>query len=61
MVKRSISISSIGTEIRKKQKELRAAKSGRTKAEQKKIELTIKALDKQFNAVKSRCAGWKAI
>lgn len=61
MAKKSVSISSIGTAIRKKQKELKDAKSGRTPAEQKKIDLKIKALDKQHTAIKSMCAGWKAV
>lgn len=60
MAKRSVSISSIGSEIRKKQKELRGLKRGKTAAAQKKLDLKIKALDKHYAAVKTLCAGgWR--
>ena len=61
MAKKSVSISSIGAEIRKKQKELRGAKSGRTAFEQSRIDLKIKKLGKQYRAVKLMCADWKAV
>ncbi|HEV8385371.1 MAG TPA: hypothetical protein VGQ11_10915 [Candidatus Acidoferrales bacterium] len=60
MAKRLVSISSIGAVIRKKQKELRGAKKGRSKAEQEKLDAKIKALDKHYTAVKTLCTGgWK--
>ncbi len=60
MAKKLVSISPIGAVIRKKQKELRGAKKGRTKAEQKKLDAKIKALDKHYTAVQELCTGgWR--
>jgi hypothetical protein len=59
MAPKSVSISSIGREIRKKQKELRGLKRGRTASQQRRIDLKIKTLDKQYAAVKAMCKAWK--
>ncbi len=55
MAKKGVSLSPAGREIRKIQKQLRAAKRGKTKAEQKKIDLKIKKLDKHYSALKATC------